>query len=199
MSSIHRPVTRFRSELASNMRCRIAVYGLGQPLRTLALSGVPYGRGAHPYLTLGTATIDRLFLTLPARTVLQSDQRGLPTNLKAVEGTGYDFRQSRRIGSTVLDHAFTDLQRNENGNACVTLRDPDSGIQVSLWVDHSYPYLMLFSGDPFPDVSRRSLAIEPMTCPPNAFRTGVSLIELESGSSCTGTWGIAGERDVSFD
>jgi aldose 1-epimerase len=159
----------------------------------------PYGRGAHPYLTLGTATIDRLFLTLPARTVLQSDQRGLPTNLKAVEGTGYDFRQSRRIGSTVLDHAFTDLQRNENGNACVTLRDPDSGIQVSLWVDHSYPYLMLFSGDPLPDVSRRSLAVEPMTCPPNAFRTGVSLIELESGSSCTGTWGIAGERDVSFD
>ena len=151
----------------------------------------PYGRGAHPYLTLGTATIDRLFLTLPARTVLQSDQRGLPTNLKAVEGTGYDFRQSRRIGSTVLDHAFTDLQRNENGNACVTLRDPDSGIQVSLWVDHSYPYLMLFSGDPLPDVSRRSLAVEPMTCPPNAFRTGVSLIELESGSSCTGTWGIA--------
>jgi len=146
------------------MRCRIAVSGLGQPLRTLALSGVPYGRGAHPYLTLGTATNDRLFLTLPARTVLQSDQRGLPTNLKAVEGTGYDFRQSRRIGSTVLDHAFTDLQRNENGNACVTLRDPDSGIQVSLWVDHSYPYLMLFSGDPFPDVSRRSLAIVPAKC-----------------------------------
>src|SRR3984957_708991 len=138
----------------------------------------PYGRGAHPYLTLGTATIDRLFLTLPARTVLQSDQRGLPTTLKAVEGTGYDFRQSRRIGSTVLDHAFTDLQRNENGNACVTLRDPDSGIQVSLWVDHSYPYLMLFSGDPFPDVSRRSLAVEPMTCPPNAFRTGVCLMGL---------------------
>jgi aldose 1-epimerase len=159
----------------------------------------PYGRGAHPYLTLGTATIDRLFLTLPARTVLQSDQRGLPTTLKAVEGTGYDFRQSRRIGSTVLDHAFTDLQRNENGNACVTLRDPDSGIQVSLWVDHSYPYLMLFSGDPLLDVSRRSLAVEPMTCPPNAFRTGVSLIGLESGCSCRGTWGIASERDGNFD
>src|SRR5580700_3951201 len=142
----------------------------------------PFGRGAHPYLTLGTATIDRLFLTLPAGTVLQSDQRGLPIDSKAVDGSNYDFRQSRRIGSTVLDHAFTDLQRNENGNACVTLRDPDSGIQVSLWVDHSYPYLMLFSGDPLPDVSRRSLAVEPMTCPPNAFRTGVSLIELESGS-----------------
>jgi aldose 1-epimerase len=158
----------------------------------------PYGRGAHPYLTLGTATIDRLFLTLPANTVLQPDKRGLPIYSKAVEGSGYDFRQSRRIGSTVLDHAFTDLQRNENGIAYVKLRDPDSEIQVSLWVDHSYPYLMLFSGDPLPNVSRRSLAIEPMTCPPNAFRTGISLIRLESGCSSTGTWGIASRRDTTF-
>jgi aldose 1-epimerase len=158
----------------------------------------PFGRGAHPYLTLGTATIDRLFLTLPAATVLKSDERGLPIDSKAVDGSDYDFRQSRPIGSTVLDHAFTDLQRDESGIASVKLRDPDTGIQVSLWVDHSYPYLMLFSGDPLANVSRRSLAVEPMTCPPNAFRTGVSLIRLESGSSCTGTWGIVSERNSTF-
>jgi aldose 1-epimerase len=158
----------------------------------------PFGRGSHPYLTLGTATIDRLFLTLPAGIVLQSDERGLPIGSKAVDGSGYDFRQSRQIGSTVLDHAFTDLQRDENGIAWVKLRDPDSGIQVSLWVDDSYPYLMLFSGDPLANVSRRSLAVEPMTCPPNAFRTGLSLIRLESGSSCTGTWGIVTEPDSNF-
>ena len=158
----------------------------------------PYGRGAHPYLTLGTATIDPLFLTLPANTVLESDKRGLPIDSKAVEFAGFDFRQSRRIGSTVLDHAFTDLQWNDNRIARVQLRDPDSEIQVSLWVDHSYPYLMLFSGDPLPNVNRRSLAIEPMTCPPNAFRTGVSLIRLEPGRSCTGTWGIASEGYTTF-
>jgi aldose 1-epimerase len=158
----------------------------------------PFGRGAHPYLTLGTATIDRLFLTLPAATVLKSDERGLPIDSKAVDGSDYDFRQSRPIGSTVLDHAFTDLQRDESGIASVKLRDPDTGIQVSLWVDHSYPYLMPFSGDPLANVSRRSLAVEPMTCPPNAFRTGVSLIRLESGSSCTGTWGIVSERNSTF-
>ena len=152
----------------------------------------PFGRGAHPYLKLGTSSIDRLFLTLPAQTVLLSDQRGLPIGTKAVEGTGYDFRQSKRIGSTVLDHAFTDLQRDKDGIACVKLRDSEGGTQVSLWVDHTYPYLMLFSGDTLPD-SRRSLAVEPMTCPPNAFRTGVSLIVLEPGSSCTGTWGISSE------
>jgi aldose 1-epimerase len=151
----------------------------------------PYGSGAHPYLKLGTATIDRLVLHVPGRTVLRSDNRGLPIGSDAVEGTEYDFRQPRRIGPMMLDHAFTDLERNQDGLARVKLRDPDDGTQVSLWVDQSYPYLMLFSGDPLPNVNRRSLAIEPMTCPPNAFRTGDAVIRLEPGSSFTSTWGIA--------
>ena len=157
----------------------------------LSTEPCPYGSGAHPYLTLGTATIDRLILRLPARTVLRSDARGLPIGTEAVETTEYDFRQSRRISSTVLDHGFTDLERDEDGIAHVELRDPDHGTQVSLWVDQSYPYLMLFSGDPLPDVCRRSLAVEPMTCPPNALRTGEALIRVEPRSSSTGTWGIA--------
>ena len=49
---------------------------------------------------------------------------------------------------------------------------------------------MVFTGDPLPDVSRRSLAVEPMTCPPNAFRTGEDLIQLEPGQSFTSSWGI---------
>jgi aldose 1-epimerase len=69
----------------------------------------PYGSGAHPYLTLGTAAIDHLVLRVPARTVLRSDERGLPFAAQVVEGTEYDFQQPRRIGSTMLDHAFTDL------------------------------------------------------------------------------------------
>jgi aldose 1-epimerase len=73
----------------------------------------------------------------------------------------------------------------------VELRDPDRGTQVSLWVDQSYPYFMIFSGDSLPNFNRRSLAVEPMTCPPNAFRTGSALIRLEPGSSLTSTWGIA--------
>ena len=57
-------------------------------------------------------------------------------------------------------------------------------------MDEAYPYVMLFTGDPLPDVARRSLAIEPMTCPPNAFRTGRDLIRLEPGESASSTWGI---------
>jgi aldose 1-epimerase len=151
----------------------------------------PYGSGAHPYLALGTPTVDPLILHVPARTVLRSDERGLPMGKEAVEGTEYDFRKPRRIGSTMLDHAFTHLERDEDGLARVELQDPEHGTQVCLWVDESSPYLMLFSGDPLPDVHRRSLAVEPMTCPPNAFRSGDALIVLEPGSSFTSTWGIA--------
>jgi aldose 1-epimerase len=150
----------------------------------------PYGSGAHPYLTLGTEVIDDLTLCVPGRSVLQSDERGLPVASESVEGTEYDFQQPRRIGSARLDHAFTDLKRDQDGLARVELRDPNRGMQVSLWVDQRYPYLMIFSGDSIPNFNRRSLAVEPMTCPPNAFRTGDALVRLEPGVSLTSTWGI---------
>ena len=158
----------------------------------LGTQSCPYGSGAHPYLTLGSPTIDGLILHVPGRTVLRSDERGLPIRREAVVGTDYDFRQPKRIGSIKLDHAFTDLERSADGFARVELYDSALETKVFLWVDQTYPYLMLFSGDPLPNVHRRSLAVEPMTCPPNAFRTGDALIRLEPGASFKGTWGIAG-------
>ena len=80
--------------------------------------------------------------------------------------------------------------RGDDGCARVELRDPDSETVLTLWADESYSYLMLFTGDPLPDVNRRSLAVEPMTCPPNAFRSGEALVSLEPGASFTSTWGI---------
>jgi aldose 1-epimerase len=150
----------------------------------------PYGSGAHPYLTVGTATVNSVVLRAPGRTVLRSDERGIPTGAGQVVGTEFDFRRPRPIGGTRLDNCFTDLERDDDGLARVELRDPDAGRGVTLWVDEHYPFLMLFTGDPLPDVDRRSLAVEPMTCPPNAFRSGEALIRLEPGGSFASNWGI---------
>jgi aldose 1-epimerase len=154
----------------------------------------PYGCGAHPYLRLGTQKVDSLTLRAPARTVLVSDERGIPVSSEPVAGTEYDFGRPRPIGSTRLDNAFTDLERDGDGLARVSLGDPESGDGVTLWVDGAHRYLMLFTGDSVPEVDRRCLAVEPMTCPPNAFQTGESLIRLEPGRSVTSSWGIAGGR-----
>jgi aldose 1-epimerase len=150
----------------------------------------PYGSGQHPYVTLGAESVDTLLLRAPGQTVLHVDDRGLPIEAVPVEGTEYDFRQPRPIGETKLDNAFTDLERDDDGRARVELRDPDGGGALSFWLDESYGYLQLFTGDPLPSVGRRSLAVEPMTCAPNAFRSGAGLLVLEPGASATASWGM---------
>jgi len=149
----------------------------------------PYGAGAHPYVTAGTGTVDAAVLQAPGRTVLHSDERGIPSGREEARGE-HDYRQPRELGPTRLDHCFTDLERDDDGLARVVLRHPKSASGLTLWMDEAYGYLMLFTGDPLPDVARRSLAVEPMTCPPNAFRTGEALIRLEPGGSFAGSWGL---------
>jgi aldose 1-epimerase len=61
---------------------------------------------------------------------------------------------------------------------------------VTVWADEAWKHVQLFTGDPLPDVARRALAVEPMTCAPNAFRTGEDVIRLEPGETFSGTWGI---------
>jgi len=150
----------------------------------------PYGSGNHPYLAAGQPSVNPLTLRVPGAAVLVSDERGIPVGSTQVEGTDYDFRRPRAIGATVLDHAFTELERDEGGRARVELRDPGADTALTLWLDEAHPYVMVFTGDPLPDVDRRSVAVEPMTCPPNAFRTGEDLVRLEPDQSFTSSWGI---------
>jgi aldose 1-epimerase len=192
MEHVLHPQPGYPFTLALGVEYRLSDEGLA--VRTTATNRCPhpcpYGSGNHPYLTLSEAGVDSLTLRVPARTMLRSDERGIPVGRLPVEGTGYDFRRPRAIGDTVLDHAFTDLERGEDGRARVELRDPDAGTELSLWVDEAHRYLMLFTGDPLPDVNRRSLAVEPMTCPPNAFRSGEGRVSLEPLEAFTSSWGI---------
>ena len=150
----------------------------------------PYGVGAHPYLTVGTDLVDAALLQVPAGTRLEADDRGIPTGSTAVDGTPYDFRTARPIGDVVLDTAYTDLTGNE-----AVLVAPD-GRRATVWWDSSYRWLMVFTGDTLePGRRRKGLALEPMTCAPNAFVTGDGLRVLQPEESWTTTWGIeAGPR-----
>lgn len=151
----------------------------------------PFGAGMHPYFSLGARRVDDLELRAPVRARLETDDRGIPTGFSGVAGTDYDFGEARRIGSTKLDTAFTDLQRSGDGRARIDLR-ASGGPAVSIWLDDAFTHLMLFTGDTLPEHGRRraGLGVEPMTCPPNAFATGTDVIELEPGDSATASWGV---------
>lgn len=152
---------------------------------------LPYGLGFHPYLTVGSALVDADLVTIPAQTWLRVDGRGLPTGSAPVQGSGYDYREPRLIGEHVLDTAYTDLLRNANGRAAVTLAAADGSRSVSLWMDETFPYLQVFTGDTLPGPDRRrGLAVEPMTCGPDAFNTGAGLVTLAPGEALTTSWGL---------
>jgi aldose 1-epimerase len=150
----------------------------------------PYGNGMHPYLRVATPSIDECELTLPATRYLPLDERGLPSGQDLpVDGTPYDFREPRVIGTTVLDTPLTGLVQGTDERAWAHL-SADSG-RVSLWVGQGYRWLQVYTGDSLPpDRHRKAIAIEPMTCPPNAFVTGQDLLVLQPGDEVAHSWGI---------
>ncbi|MDQ1740918.1 MAG: aldose 1-epimerase [Pseudonocardiales bacterium] len=145
-------------------------------------SAAPFGAGFHPYLDLAGHELDTAELLVPAGTVLDTDERQIPIGSHPVEGTPFDLRTSRPIGSRRLDHGFADL----TGSAAV-LRTEQRAVEVS-W-DAAYRYLQVFT-PPFITPGRNAVAIEPMSCPANAFNSGEGLIRLEPGQEWTGSWGI---------
>ena len=158
----------------------------------------PYGAGAHPYVRVDdTDPVNLSLLHVPASATLEADARGIPTGaLSAVEGTDLDFRTPRRIGSLLLDTAFTTLSADADGITRISLAAPDGDRVVTVWMDATHPFAMIYSGDTLSDVQRRrhGLAIEPMTCAPDAFNSGLGLITLQPGESHVSTWGISPAR-----
>ncbi|MBO0844671.1 MAG: aldose 1-epimerase family protein [Nocardioides sp.] len=154
----------------------------------------PYASGAHPYLSAGPGPVDGWELSLPASLRLLSDERQIPVGEEDVTGTVYDFRVARPVRDTVLDHAFGDLARDADGIATTQVRDPETGQGATLWVDRHHPWLMVFSADKGWETPRTALAVEPMTAPPDAFRSGRDLVTLapagEPGDEVSVSWGI---------
>ena len=152
----------------------------------------PFGYGQHPYLSAGGGRLDECTLVLDAATRILTDERQLPSGREPVEGTGFDLRgEGRRIGDLKIDCPFTDLARDGGGRAWVRLRRPD-GRTVGMWADGSYPYIELYTGDTLsPERRRVGLGAEPMTCPPDAFRSGEGLVVLEAGGTFRGVWGLS--------
>jgi aldose 1-epimerase len=150
----------------------------------------PWGTAAHPYLSVVTPLIDDCELTLPASQWLPVDDRLIPTGPpQDVTGTHYDFTVARKLVSTSLDTAFTRLTRDPDGHAWVHVEG--GGAHTGMWMDASYGWLQVFTADGLePEHRRAALAVEPMTCPPNAFVTGTDRIRLAPGESVSHRWGI---------
>jgi aldose 1-epimerase len=141
----------------------------------------PYGFGAHPYLTVGRR-VDECELTFTAAQRLDVEpDRLLPIGLVDATGNESDFGTPRVVGDLRIDNAFTGLPSPWT----VTLADPASGRTISLTSDT--PWMQIYTGEA---LDRAGLAVEPMTCPPNAFATGTDLVVLSPGETHTTSFTI---------
>jgi aldose 1-epimerase len=144
----------------------------------------PFGAGLHPYLTPGTAEVDDVALEVPAGTRVPVDDRLLPCGpAVAVDGTELDFRRSRRLGGLRLDACFGDLHRSPAGVARVRVGTHAGAGQLTVWMDERFRFVQVFTAD-------AAIAVEPMTCAPDAFNSGDGLVVLEPGASFTGRCGL---------
>ncbi|WP_250029106.1 aldose 1-epimerase family protein [Paractinoplanes maris] len=156
-------------------------------------SNAPWGYSVHPYVQLPGVSVNDTLLRVPAAKRIVADARLLPIGAVEIAGTEYDFTEPRKIGDLVLDTTYGEITHGADGITEVTIADPSADRRVVVWADDKFKYWQVFTGDTLHgERFRRSVAIEPMTCPPDAFRTGRDLIVLAPGERWTASWGIKG-------
>lgn len=148
----------------------------------------PFGFGTHPYFRLPGVPVEAVKIEVPGRSRLLLDSRLLPIGAARVAGGEYDFTSPRQIGDQVLDVAFGDVPA---GRTAVTLSTVDDSRALSIWADEAFHWWQVYTADTQPAPrTRRAVAVEPMTCPPNALASGRDLIVIKPGESWQGVWGV---------
>ena len=160
----------------------------------LSAARIPYAVGAHPFLRIGGTPVEDLVVTVHADGWIEADARLLPIAERDVDGTRYDLRGGVRVGDVggLLDTAYARVRHGDGGEVA-RLDDPVTGARLSLVQDADWRYLQVFTPTAFPGaegVARQAIAIEPMTAPPDALRSGEGLVWLEPGESWAGSWGL---------
>jgi aldose 1-epimerase len=176
--------------LEASITHRVAADGLTVTVEATNIGDrdVPFGYGAHPYLTVGESVVDEVALTVPAESYLEVDERLLPVQVSPVAGTPYDLRSGPTLGLLSLDTAMTGLARDADERWSVILARGDRSCEV--WGDAMMNWVQVFTGGPYRDWG---IAVEPMTCGPDAFNEGPThddLIVLGPRETFTGRWGI---------
>ncbi|MEQ3549343.1 aldose epimerase [Pseudonocardia nematodicida] len=162
-------------------------------VENLGAAPVPFGLGFHPYLRVGDVPADELELTLAARTALPL-RAGIP------EGPATPLQRpfsGTPLAGLDLDDAFGGCvpdDRDDRVRHRVTA--PDGG-GTELWADRSFGWVQVFTPGDFPRsgpdgavAPSRAIAVEPMTCPPDALNSGTDLIVLAPGEPEVLRWGV---------
>lgn len=203
LAAVIQPQLAYPWRLRVETTFTLSADGLTQTVRATNESGdaAPFGTGPHPYLVAGESPLDDWTLELPAAQVLEvTPDRLSPVALRDVDvdAARFDYREPRQLGAVEIDHAYTGLTRDGSGVATVRLTDP-SGTGVAMTWGADCTWVQVHTAD-LPDPARpghrAGLAVEPMTCAPDAFNADrydydAGLLVIEPGATVAASWRIA--------
>jgi len=96
----------YPGNLVSEFRYVLDDQGLRLDMRATTDAPTPISLTAHPYFNLGGPDIKNHALSCRAHSFYAVDIYGIPTGEQAVENTDFDFKASRKIDDTEIDHHF---------------------------------------------------------------------------------------------
>ena len=144
---------------------------------------IPVGHGWHPYFCMGESAVNDLHLQFKPKHSLVVDKRSIPTG----KAEPYSkFNSLSLIGDTVLDTCFA--LPEEVNPAEITIMDKSRKFGYTIWQEtgvSKYNFLQIYTPP-----HRKSIAIEPMTCAPNAFNNQMGLIILAPQEVMSASFGI---------
>ncbi|MDK8563522.1 aldose 1-epimerase family protein [Corynebacterium pseudodiphtheriticum] len=174
------------------LSAELTVTNIGTETAQPSTASSPFGVGWHPYLSALGAPLDECTLSMPAATNLPLDPDRLLPAGPEIPATEIVDKQQHMAGIT-LDHCFRlEAPQNNDGHAAhrIELRDAD-GHGTILWADEHFGWCQVYTSPESAPSIGRAVAVEPMTCPPNALRSGESLLQLASASSMRFRFGIS--------
>ncbi|NYH79170.1 aldose 1-epimerase [Actinopolyspora biskrensis] len=167
--------------------------GVHHTVENLGSRPVPFGLGVHPYPRAGNAATDDCALRLAASSVLPADEgRMLPVPPgRELEGAEVELLGGRSLRGVWLDTAFGGARpAPDDPRGLVRHSVTDStGHGVEVWADPVFGWVQVYTAGDFPGRGR-AVAVEPMTCPPDALNSGTDLIRLEPGRTWSARWGV---------
>ena len=158
-------------------------------VENIGKKAAPFGVSIHPYLIADPESkVDYWSLKMPSNKYFQvDDERLLPIEIETTPSS-LDFRYPRQIGNTFIDHAFL-VDESLKETDIEILGPSGSGVGMSYSKNLNWIQIHTADRDGGAD-SRRSLAVEPMTCPPDAFNSGIDLVHLLPAQIERSTWKI---------
>lgn len=144
---------------------------------------IPVGIGWHPYFHAATGKVDDLLLQFPAEEVLEVNDKMIPTQKTKSFSS---FNKLKPIANTQLDHCF--VLKTDSNPAEIIIKNDKLDFGYTIWQEtgvNKYNFLQIYTPP-----TRKSIAIEPMTCIPDSFNNKTGLIVLAPGASSSTSWGI---------